>query len=46
MAGGDQNDAVDVVVLAVPGDVNSLKDAIEEGRARCQEAGEATQDER
>ena len=28
------------VVIAVPSDVTNLKDAIKEGRTRCQEAGE------
>lgn len=33
------DDSKDEILLAVPSDVSNLKDAIEEGRARCQESG-------
>jgi hypothetical protein len=33
------DDSKDEILLAVPSDVSNLKDAIEEGRARCEESG-------
>ena len=33
------DDSKDELLLAVPSDVSNLTDAIEEGRARCQESG-------